>query len=56
MKLYAISYFELESEGLIKSATEYWADTYEPPNAEKILCSDFYKRLSHGVKWRRKVK
>jgi len=37
MKLYAISFFALESEGLIKSATEYWADTYEPPQWRKGL-------------------
>ena len=37
MKLYAASFFELNSDGQIKSATEYWADTYEPPDWRKDL-------------------
>lgn len=31
LKLFAISFFEVDSEGLISSATEYWAETYIPP-------------------------
>ena len=27
LNLFAISFFELDHEGLIKSATEYWGDT-----------------------------
>lgn len=37
MKLFAISFFELTSEGLIKSATEYWADKYDAPEWRKEL-------------------
>ncbi len=31
MKLFAISFFEVDSDNLISSATEYWAETYAPP-------------------------
>jgi hypothetical protein len=37
MKLYAVSFFELDRDGLIKSVTEYWGDTYEPPEWRKDL-------------------
>jgi hypothetical protein len=37
MKLYAASFFELNLDGQIKSATEYWGDTYEPPDWRKDL-------------------
>lgn len=37
MKLYGISFFELDWEGLIKGANEYWADTYNPPDWRKDL-------------------
>lgn len=37
MKLYAISFFELDRDGQIKSATEYWGDTCEPPKWRKDL-------------------
>lgn len=37
MKLFAISFFEVSSDDLIVSATEYWADTYEPPEWRKEL-------------------
>lgn len=37
LKLYAISFFEVDRDGLIKSATEYWGDCYEPPEWRKHL-------------------
>ncbi len=37
MKLFAISFFEVNSDDLITSATEYWADTYEAPDWRKDL-------------------
>jgi hypothetical protein len=37
MNLFAVSFFELTSEGLIKSATEYWADKYDAPEWRKEL-------------------
>jgi len=37
IKLFAVSFFELESDGLIKRATEYWADMYDPPEWRKDL-------------------
>jgi hypothetical protein len=37
MKLYATSFFEVNSDSLITSATEYWADTYEAPAWRKNL-------------------
>jgi hypothetical protein len=30
-ELYAISFFEIERDGFIKSAVEYWAETYPAP-------------------------
>lgn len=35
MKLFSVLYFELKNEGLIKGATEYCADTYDPPDWRK---------------------
>lgn len=37
MKLFAVSFFELNCGGLIKSATEFWADTYDPPEWRQNL-------------------
>ena len=37
MKLYAVSFFKLTSEGLIKSAREYGTDKYEPPEGRREL-------------------
>lgn len=37
MKLFAISFFEIDSEGLISSVTEYWADSYEAPEWRRHL-------------------
>lgn len=34
-ELYAISFFEVGSDGLIKSAVEYWAETYPAPEWRK---------------------
>ncbi len=30
-ELYAVSFFEIDHDGLIQSAVEYWADTYSAP-------------------------
>lgn len=30
-ELYAVSFFEIDRDGLIQSAVEYWADTYPAP-------------------------
>jgi len=37
MKLFAIYFFNINSDDLITSATEYWADTYEAPAWRKDL-------------------
>ena len=34
-ELFAISFFEIDSDGLIKSAVEYWAETYPAPEWRK---------------------
>lgn len=37
LKIYAASFFEIDRDGFIKSATEYWGDTYDPPEWRKDL-------------------
>lgn len=41
MKLFATSFFGLTQDRLIKSATEYWADTYEAPEWRRDLVRKF---------------
>jgi hypothetical protein len=41
IKLYAASFFELTSEGLIKRAREYGGDKYEPPEGRRELVQGY---------------
>ncbi len=41
MTLYAVSFFEINTENQIFSATEYWADTYDAPEWRKDLVENF---------------
>lgn len=41
MKLYAISMWDVDSEGLITGAQEFWADCSEPPAWRKDLVERF---------------
>ena len=47
-ELYAISFFEIESDGLIKSAVEYWAETYPAHDLRKKYV-EVYWRCIGGV-------
>jgi len=40
-KIYSVSFFELNLDGYIKGATEYWADIYDPPEWRKHLVETY---------------